>query len=219
MKQISSEKSSVAWFRLAECLKRKERERAFLLYRLLMHSFDDNAFLKKLEGDMWIDFDEQEATVCYIASAHHYKQRHEYYEAYLMYKKLCDIHPQSLMYVDLLLEVIDHTPFKNDKSLYYAQKLSLLCVKYSFILAHDAFQEYKVFFSLVQKNDFYQEFVKNAIATEYPDSTTIEMYLKASLEYLVTTHQNNSLQQFLKHLESLNDKWYSTSKRLLEHKN
>lgn len=219
MKQINSEKSSVAWFRLAECLKRKERERAFLLYRLLMHSFEDNAFLKKLEGDMWIDFDEQEATACYIASAHHYKQRHEYYEACLIYKKLCDIHPQSLIYVDLLLEVIDHTPFRNDKSLYYAQKLSLLCTKYSFALAHNFFQEYKVFLSLVQKNDFYQEFVKNAIAVEHPDSMSIETYLKISLEYLVATHQNSSLQQFLKHLESLNGRWYNISKRLLEQKN
>ena len=76
MKQIGPEKSSVAWFRLAECLKRKERERAFVLYRLLMHSFEDNAFLKKLEGDMWVDFDQEEAITCYIASAHHYKQRH-----------------------------------------------------------------------------------------------------------------------------------------------
>jgi hypothetical protein len=214
--QIGSEKSSVAWFRLAECLKRKERERAFLLYRLLMHSFEDSAFLKKLEGDMWIDFDIQEATNCYIASAHYYKQRNEYHEAYLIYKKLHDIDSQNSMYVDLLLEVIDQTLFKNDKSLYCAKKLSLLCAKKSFVQANICFQEYAELLSPVQKNNFYQEIVKTAIAEEYSDSALIEIYLKKILEYFLAADQNSSLQQFLNHLEFLNKKWYNQSKKLLE---
>lgn len=105
MKQSNAEKSSVAWFKLAECLKRKERERAFILYRLLMHSFEDNAFLKKLEGDMWLDFDEHEASNCYLSAAHFYKQRQEYYEAYLIYKKLCDLDSTNTVYQQLLEEV------------------------------------------------------------------------------------------------------------------
>ena len=216
MKNIGSEKSSVAWFRLAECLKRKERERAFLLYRLLMHSFEDNAFLKKLEGDMWIDFDLEEATTCYLAAAHHYKQRHEYYEAYLIYKKLSEIDGQSLMFIDLVIEVISHTPFRNEASCYYAKKLSGLCRVRSFAQAVEYFEEHKQIFSHAQKNDFYQEFVKNAIAAQYPNTAVIESYLQAIIEHLFESHQDNSLYQFLTQLQSLHEKWYQKAKLLLE---
>ncbi len=208
MKQNSPEKSSVAWFKLAECLKRKERERAFLLYRLLMHSFEDNAFLKKLEGDMWVDFDTQEAIGCYLTSALSYRNRNDYYEAYLIYKKVCEIDSQATHYIDLLLDVIDHTSFKHERSAYYVRKLSILCNKQLFVQAHQLFQEKKNSLSEVQKNTFYQDFVQAALAAEYPDTNIIENYLKLSIEYLSATHQSNALQQFLTRIKVLNEKWY-----------
>lgn len=215
MKQNSPEKSSVAWFKLAECLKRKERERAFLLYRLLMHSFEDNAFLKKLEGDMWLDFDTQEAIGCYLASALYYRNRNDYYEAYLIYKKVCEIDSQATHYIDLLLQIIDHTSFKNERSVYYARKLAILCNKKSFIQAHEFFQEQKAFLSDVQKNTFYQDFVQSALAAEYPNMTMIENYLKLSIEYLSATHQSNALQQFLTRIKALNEKWYQRAAQIV----
>ena len=41
---------SVAWFKLAEFVTRKEKERAFGVYRLLSHSIADRAFAAQLEA-------------------------------------------------------------------------------------------------------------------------------------------------------------------------
>lgn len=215
MKQIGPEKSSVAWFRLAECLKRKERERAFLLYRLLMHSFEDHAFLKKLEGDMWIDFDEQEAVACYLASAHYYKKREEYYEAYLIYKRLFELDHQNLSYIDLIIEIIDHTPFRSDKSLYCAKKLSILCSKDLYVQAHEFFQEKCQFLSLEQKNNFYKEFIIHAINAGYNDATSIEGYLQQLLSNLAVQDQTNTLQQFLTVLQTQHNEWHKKAQMFL----
>lgn len=103
MKQFPVEKSSVAWFRLAECLKRKERERAFMLYRLLIHSYEDQAFLKKLEGDMWIEFDIVRACECYCEAARLYTVQKEYYEAFLMYKQLIALDENNQEYQEFLV--------------------------------------------------------------------------------------------------------------------
>lgn len=109
MKQSNAAKSSVAWFRLAECVNRKERERAFQLYRLLIHSFDDNtAFLKKLEGDMWFEFDLSQSLKCYATAADTYKKNNNYYESYIIYKKLSELVPDNLTYKQALEEVLQY---------------------------------------------------------------------------------------------------------------
>ena len=40
----------------SQCVARKEKERALGVYRLLSHSFDDLAFARQLEGDIFSFF-------------------------------------------------------------------------------------------------------------------------------------------------------------------
>lgn len=56
MMRSSSEQYTIAWFTLAECVSRGERERAFGVYRLLSHSLDDRALAAQLEGDLCYAF-------------------------------------------------------------------------------------------------------------------------------------------------------------------
>src|SRR5579862_6127334 len=58
MKQTQFDKHTIAWFKIAECVARGERERALGVYRLLIHSFDDPALAQQLEGDIILAFDE-----------------------------------------------------------------------------------------------------------------------------------------------------------------
>jgi len=65
MKHYSSDKYSIAWFKLAECVSRKEKERAMGVYRLLVHSIADEALAAQLEGDLLLSFDDDAANTKY----------------------------------------------------------------------------------------------------------------------------------------------------------
>ncbi len=74
-RQSSNKKYCIAWFKLAECVSRKEKERAFGVYRLLTHSIGDEALATQLEGDLLLSFDD----VILVAIAK-YKQAVELYQ-------------------------------------------------------------------------------------------------------------------------------------------
>lgn len=82
MKSVFTDKKTVAWFTLAECVSRGERERAFGVYRLLSHSLDDRALAAQLEGDLLCAFNmSTEALEKYAKALHVYKQAGKLLEA------------------------------------------------------------------------------------------------------------------------------------------
>jgi len=99
MKPVSPEKYNVAWFKLAECVARGEQERAFGVYRLLSHSFEDRAFAQQLAGDLYLAFqDSKSAVQKYEDAAYLYKQSGRLCEAAAVYDHLCTIDPSSKTY-------------------------------------------------------------------------------------------------------------------------
>lgn len=69
MKQMQGDKHTIAWFKIAECVSRGEKERAFGVYRLLSHSFNDHAIAKQLEADIYCSFGEIEQAVALYQQA------------------------------------------------------------------------------------------------------------------------------------------------------
>ena len=63
MKQTQVDKHTIAWFKIAECVSRGEKERALGVYRLLSHSFNDHAIARQLEADIHGAFGEIEQAV------------------------------------------------------------------------------------------------------------------------------------------------------------
>lgn len=63
MKQTQGDKHTIAWFKIAECVSRGEKERALGVYRLLSHSFSDNAIARQLEADIYSAFGEYEQAI------------------------------------------------------------------------------------------------------------------------------------------------------------
>jgi hypothetical protein len=63
MKQTQFDKHTIAWFKIAECVSRGEKERALGVYRLLSHSFNDNAMARQLEADIYCSFGETEQAI------------------------------------------------------------------------------------------------------------------------------------------------------------
>ena len=59
MKHMQADKYTIAWFKIAECVSRGEKERALGVYRLLSHSFNDDALSRQLEADIYLSCNEQ----------------------------------------------------------------------------------------------------------------------------------------------------------------
>jgi predicted negative regulator of RcsB-dependent stress response len=83
------DKFNVAWFKLAEFVGRKEKERALSVYRLLSHSLPDDAFAAQLEGDLFLAFcDDERAVDAYQKAARLYEKNGQYDHAALLAVKI-----------------------------------------------------------------------------------------------------------------------------------
>lgn len=106
MKQVSAETYNIAWFKLAECVSRREKERALGVYRLLVHSIDDKAFAKQLEGDLYLSFNDKDtAQKKYRDAAQLYQQSQQYLQAAAIFEHLIAIDPESDFYRSSLVEL------------------------------------------------------------------------------------------------------------------
>ena len=93
MKHVPSEKYTVAWFKLAECVARGEKERALGVYRLLTHSLDDAAFAIQLGGALLLAFQDDEAINKYHEAALMYKKQQRFVEAAAVWEHLITLQP------------------------------------------------------------------------------------------------------------------------------
>ncbi len=107
MKHVPSEKYSLAWFKLAECVARGERERALGVYKLLSHSIDDQAFALQLEGDLLLSFQDKDAAIKYEKAAQLYKKAQRFVEAAAVYEHLIELQPDVDSHVVRLVSLYE----------------------------------------------------------------------------------------------------------------
>ena len=82
MKQTQFDKHTIAWFKIADCVSRGEKERALGVYRLLSHSFNDNAIARQLEADIYSSFgDIEQAVPLYQQAMEFYHKSQRFLEA------------------------------------------------------------------------------------------------------------------------------------------
>lgn len=96
--------TTVAWFKLADLIARKEREKALSVYRLLSHSFEDRAYVLQLEGDILWSFDDAEATNRYRQAAFLYRKEHRFVNAIAVCEHLLQLNP---CHEELLATLLD----------------------------------------------------------------------------------------------------------------
>ncbi len=103
MKQIPSEKLSIAWFKLADCISRGEKERALGVYRLLSHSLDDNALVAQLQGDIFMCFDDKKNAIeQYTVAADLYEINGKLVHSVAMYEQLLILCPKTELFQNTL---------------------------------------------------------------------------------------------------------------------
>ena len=196
MKQERSDKYSVAWFKLAECISRREKERALGVYRLLSHSFDNVAIAYQLEGDILCAFDLlDEAIEQYEKAAKVYQEREQYMQAVSVYEHLYELAERD-WYLRQMIELWKLCN-KPDRVREYSKRLCLLWAKQS---NYDAMTQWVKKMSLEpqQLGTFYGEIVSQA--------SNSEPLIKQIVESLA--YNADALQQMLQYLKMHDEQAY-----------
>ena len=110
MEQGPGGKSSLAWFKLAEFVSRGERERALSVYRLLMHTVDDPAFAKQLEGDLLGSFEQPGAFDSYMHAIELYRKNNKTAQAMAICEQVVGMAPHQQFFLDALIELYQESP-------------------------------------------------------------------------------------------------------------
>jgi tetratricopeptide (TPR) repeat protein len=125
MRQIPSDKYTIAWFKLADFVSRGEKERALGLYRLLTHSIGDEALSHQLAGDLFLSFHDEQALQKYYQAAELYKKQHRYLQAVAVYEHIAFLQPNNHEAFIYLLH--SYLKLKNQDKVYdITQKLGVL---------------------------------------------------------------------------------------------
>lgn len=86
----------VGWFRLAELITRREKEKALSLYRLISHSFDDKAYVLQVEGDILWALKDENAIEKYSQAAYLYKKEKKFLSAAAVYEHTFLLQPKNV---------------------------------------------------------------------------------------------------------------------------
>jgi tetratricopeptide (TPR) repeat protein len=85
--------SSVAWFKLADLIARREREKALNVFRLLSHSLTNKAYVLQLEGDILWAMEDKLALDRYKQAAFLYQKEKRIIDAISIYENLIQLDP------------------------------------------------------------------------------------------------------------------------------
>ena len=125
MKIEAGGRQNIAWFKLAEFVTRGEKERALSLFRLLIHSFDDRAFIKKLEAEILASFDDDQAFSEYLQAAHLYRSNGQSIEAVSIYETLVAVQSDRPEYYEKVIILFEELG-NQDKVIQYQKQLCKL---------------------------------------------------------------------------------------------
>lgn len=211
MKHVPSDKYTIAWFKLAECVARGERERAFGLHRLLAHSFDDPAFAVQLEGDIFLAFDDKEnALKKYKDALQLYTAGGRYIEAAAIGEHILVL---SFDKKSILFDLIELYELLGDSK----RLIAHLCELYALMLAKVNIDEADSVLSKLrplisfEKLRALQEQLIFAAAQHYSAPPEhLKRHLKEIIDDLMA-QQPNLLPYFLSHLETLNKEFHAAA--------
>jgi|SRR5690606_39348859 len=208
MKHMQADKYTIAWFKIAECVSRGEKERALGVYRLLSHSFNDNAVARQLEADIYLACNELDKAIDL------YRQAMEFYqksERFLEAAAVCE-HLITLLPNDFLL--------RSQLVNYYVMQKMVSKIHDSFQIILESYIYYNEWENIAEKiieceknsDPFIRAMMfKQIIVTVYQEEHHIDLVMigveKAINSFLVEGCEKN-LQEFLSFLRAFDQELY-----------
>lgn len=201
MSQLQTDKYTVAWFKLAEFVARKEKERALGIYRLLTHSLHDQAAAYQLEGDLFFAFADAKAFDSYTKAAELYEQQGKYIQAVAIYEHFITVNPLEIAYAQKLFSLACLMDLENKKQralALWAQAQAHRIMEYN--ECSSSFEETIGDLELHHKIQLYEYRALALVEKNYKGSNTyIEHVLKYIKQSLVFTNDS-----FIARLDALN---------------
>lgn len=213
MKLLSSGSYNIAWFKLADFVSRGEKERALMMYKLLMHSIQDEAFAHQLEADILISFHDYKAIDRYMLAADMYKQRGDYYKAIAVCEQSTTIKEdisQLTMLLDLYALIADQT-----KILYTFYRYALLAIATNhFELVVDRLALYQqTHHDLFMAELYGYTFFALLFHDQY--NQAIEQYLFKALQLYIQHEKHCQLSKFMAKLKVSHEIFYEKAQNFL----
>lgn len=213
MKQEPAQRQTIAWFKLADFIKRGEKERAVGVYNLLAHTIADNAFAKQLEGDLFLCFNPEQALVSYEMAAMLYLKQQRLANAIAIYEQLVFAFPANETMLIRLVELYQKCHHPTRIVLYLERFIAPMVQthqEYCLCAAIEQLAPYIVasdVFALLQT-------LTTATITHHCSSAHLNSLIQATLAHADKTQK----QQFIKHIhtfDSLNETLRQTIKNAL----
>lgn len=205
MRYLPSDKYNVAWFKLAECVARGERERALGVYRLLAHSFDDPAFASQLEGDILVAFSDGVGAVeKYKESVELYKSSGRMLEAAAVGEHILVLVSEKQESIELLIELYKGLGNDHKTAIYLHMLFALALGMHELDRAALILDEYELLVgtakALPERQQLLFSFIKNQPMPQEEGLRQLELVLNGLLDGANTPELN----AVLSYIEGLN---------------
>lgn len=216
MRYVPSDKYTIAWFKLAECVAKGEKEKAFGVYRLLMHSFDDQAYAYQLEGDLLDAFQDYRAVEKYTHAAHLYIKSGKLREAATLYRELIFMAPAEILFIQRLIEIYNKAT-NTDLTL---KKITTLAETLSEKKMYNHLTQIVQLFARdtvsAQLGRLYQNIALTTIKNDDSDFEAKELLFEAIVSFFIQSAESQKLQEFMVIIKETDDYWYNKATVLLK---
>lgn len=212
MKHLPSEKYNIAWFKLAECVSRGEKERALGVYKLLVHSLDDKALASQLLGDLLMFFKDSEAKERYLEAASIYEKSNKMIEAMAIYEHLLFLEPGSEECLFALLELYKNLNITSR----FVGHVDSLITENKLDLAAKIAEKLDGFLKLAQVARLHRTLSFALMKQKNVPSQKVMHHVEKVLDGFVASKDNSLLQAFLSELQAVNEAYYTKARAYLE---
>ncbi|OGB97895.1 hypothetical protein A3F06_04510 [candidate division TM6 bacterium RIFCSPHIGHO2_12_FULL_36_22] len=218
MKLCPSDKYNIAWFKLAEIVARGEKERAIGMFKLLMHSINNQALAYQLQGDLLLSFEDAQAIDCYKKSAALYIHDKKYIQAAAIYEHLLSLNPETILYIEKLIDIYQALQY-NDKIFFYFKKLIALLTSHNKLdEAHTAISQFGHLATPLEKAMVSQLNLFTHLGSSVYDNKAKTKMLHQTIDHLLEINNSHHLNAFLKQLENSYKEFYTQALNYLEKK-
>jgi len=218
MNNVPTDKYNVAWFKLAECISRGEKERALGVYRLLAHSLDDAPFSLQLQGDILLSFkDHKGAVESYYQAIESYRNGKRLLQAAAVAEHILALSDEAEKHKVLTLLIDLYSELRiSDKVIAYAQ------TQCAFYLVQDevehALETMVRLDTLVESNEVMvlrQDLIVALIKHGALPMNLVLAQLHKMLDGLSIDNNKLALQQFMTLIEELSSDYYAQARTYL----
>lgn len=208
MKHLPADKYNVAWFKLAEFIVRGERERALGLYRLLVHSFDNQALGFKLEGDILLSFkDNVAAKEKYLLAADLYLKQERIQEAIALYEAALFLTVADKIIFVTLTHLYEKIKNYTGLEIFILKSFSAFLDQKEFLALRDLLKRDDVI-SLSNLRNLYQKFFFTLINDQACNDQALKEEVFEKTMLLMLEENGSLLQTFMSSLQGLDEHYY-----------